>query len=149
MKPYGCQSLMCSGAVLLALLCTSFSFQKRFKLQSLGSCLERRISKSCHYSTLSETDIADKLRALKDDRDLKRNEQYASNLAAQKAEIEYRDFRSLHYHVEGSPLTASTYDYGFNTQSNDAFLVKDSSLGGSVPSGIITLAVTNFKREFG
>ena len=151
MKTCDCRTATCSLTILFALFSTSFSYQNRLKLQSPSTCLGRGISKSRHYcSPISEADIAAKLERLKSDRDLKRSELLASNLAAQKAEIEYRDFRSLHYHIEGSPLTTGTYDYGFNTQSNDVLLLnKNSGLGGSVPSGIITLAITNFKREFG
>ena len=112
---------------------------------------KRVTSKPLHQSSLrSGTDVQEKLRALRTERDQKRNELKASESAAKKAEVAYRDFRSLHSHIEGSPFTPGTYDYGFNTQSNDVLLVsKNSGLGGSVPSGIITLAVKNFKREFG
>ena len=151
MKSCDCRPTMCSVIVLFALLSRTFSYQNRQKHQFPNSCLGKGISKSRHYSSsISEADIAAKLRTLKGDRDAKRSELLASNVAAQKAEIEYRDFRSLHHHIEGSPLTTGTYDYGFNTQSNDVLLLsKNSGLGGSVPAGIITLAITNFKREFG
>lgn len=151
MRSCDCGPVMCSATVLFALFSTSFSFQNRLKLPFPSSSLGRGISRNRHYSSsISEAEIASKLQTLKSDRDIKRNELLASTLAAQKAEIEYRDFRSLHYHIEGSPLTTGTYDYGFNTQSNDVLLLnKNSGLGGSVPFGIITLAITNFKREFG
>lgn len=101
-------------------------------------------------SLKSLTDVEEKLRVLKIERDQKRNELRVSENAANRAENAYRDFRSLHSSIEGSPFTPGTYDYGFNTQSNDVLLVnKNSGLGGSVPAGIIKLAITNFKREFG
>ena len=86
----------------------------------------------------------------KAERDQKRSEMLASNLAAEKAEMAYREYRAQHYRIEGPSLTSGTYDYGFNTHTNDVLLVsKNSGIGGSVPSGIIKLALNNFKRELG
>lgn len=122
-----------------------------FKGQALKLYQRRKISTPLYQSSLkSVTDVQEKLRVLRSERDQKRNELRASENAANRAENAYRDFRAQHSQIEGSAFTPGTYDYGFNTQSNDVLLVnKNSGLGGSVPAGIITLAVTNFKREFG
>jgi hypothetical protein len=142
------QSLLLQSACFVALL---FSPSVAFKGQAQTFRHRRITSTPLYQSSLkSVTDVQEKLRLLRVERDQKRNELRASEYAANRAENAYRDFRSLHSHIEGSPFTPGTYDYGFNTQSNDVLLVnKNSGLGGSVPAGIIKLALTNFKREFG
>jgi hypothetical protein len=146
------------GSIMRSILLQSICFialllspSVSFKGQAQKFRYGRIISTPLYQSSLkSTTDVQEKLKLLRVERDQKRNELRASEYAANRAENAYRDFRSLHSHIEGSPFTPGTYDYGFNTQSNDVLLVnKNSGLGGSVPAGIIKLALTNFKREFG
>ena len=122
------------------------------QLQRLTAQTVSRASASVHKSSVrsESTEIAKKMSMLRADRDQKRREKIAADIATEKADMLYRDFRSQHGQIEGSPLVHGSYDYGFNAQSNDILLVnKNSGLCGSVPAGIVTLALTNFKREFG
>ena len=140
-------SLLC-----ILLFCTVISGFKRSTIPPFRSCLVDRISSFALKSSVRSeaADITKKLSALRSVRDRRRDDKLQADLAAQKAEIEYRDYRALHGHIEGSSFIPGTYDYGFNTQSNDILLVnKNSGLGGSVPAGIIKLAAANFKRELG
>ena len=111
-----------------------------------------KISSSIHRSTVrsESAEISKKLSSLRKERDIRRDQKAKADLAVQKAEIEYRNFRAANGHIEGSSFIPGTYDYGFNTQSNDILLVsKNSGVGGSTPAGIVQLATTNFKRELG
>lgn len=149
--PTGRHLILKPTAILLLFYSTCFSSVLRSTLHS-KVLVGNRISSttSLHSSLISESEVARKLKMFKAERDQKRNEMLASNLAAEKAEMAYREYRAQHYRIEGPSLTSGTYDYGFNTHSNDALLVsKNGGLGGSVPSGIITLAINNFKRELG
>lgn len=112
------------------------------------------------YSTLpaqssveSEIDVLNTLRRLKDEREQKRKEMLAANMAADLADTVYRDFRTAHKLTmipDHTILINGTYNYGFTSQSNDHLLLdKKNGLGGSVPSGAIILAFTNFQRELG
>ena len=151
MTSTGSSLLVKAASFLLLFYSKCFCVVQRPTLhaKTLGS---NRISSTTamHSSLISETDVARKLKMFKAERDQKRSEMLASNLAAEKAEMAYREYRAQHYRIEGPSLTSGTYDYGFNTHSNDALLVsKNSGIGGSVPSGIIKLALNNFKRELG
>jgi hypothetical protein len=149
--PPGRHLILKPTAILLLFYSTCFCSVLRSTLH-LKVLVGNRISSatSLHSSLISESEVARKLKMFKAERDQKRNEMLASNLAAEKAEMAYREYRAQHYRIEGPSLTSGTYDYGFNTHSNDALLVsKNGDLGGSVPSGIITLAINNFKRELG
>ena len=147
MTPRGSCLLLKSASFLLLFYSTCFCAGQRPTLHAKTLGANRILTTSIHSSLISETEVARKLKA---ERDQKRSEMLASNLAAEKAEMAYREYRAQHYRIEGPSLTSGTYDYGFNTHSNDALLVsKNSGIGGSVPSGIITLALNNFKRELG
>ena len=144
-------SLLKSAAFMLLFYSTCFSAVQRSTLHGkiLGAN-KFSSTTSLHSSLISDNDVARKLKLFRAERDQKRSEMLASNLAAEKAEMAYREYRAQHYRIEGPSLTAGTYDYGFNTHSNDVLLVsKNSGIGGSVPSGIIKLALNNFKRELG
>jgi hypothetical protein len=142
------RSILLQSICFIALL---LSRSVSFKGQAQKFRYGRITSTPLYQSSLkSTTDVQEKLKLLRVERDQKRNELRASEIAANRAENAYRDLRSQYSHIEGSSFTPGTYDYGFNTQSNDVLLVnKNSGLGGSVPVGIIKLAITNFKREFG
>ena len=142
--------LLKSASFLLLFYSTCFCAVQRPTLHAKTLGANRISTTSILSSLISETEVARKLKMFKAERDQKRSEMLASNLAAEKAEMAYREYRAQHYRIEGPSLTSGTYDYGFNTHSNDALLVsKNSGIGGSVPSGIITLALNNFKRELG
>lgn len=111
-----------------------------------------RVSSSTHRSSVraDPTDSSTKLSSLRKERDIRRDQKLKADLAAQIAEIEYQNFRIYNGHTEGSSFIPGTYDYGFNSQSNDILLVnKNSGLGGSTPVSLLELALTNFKRELG
>jgi hypothetical protein len=89
---------------------------------------------------------------LKEERELKRKEMIAANLAAEQADTVYKDFRDNNrvFNSAYPKRTSGTYNYGFTSQSNDVLLQdKKNGLGNSIPSGAIILAFTNFKRELG
>ena len=139
-------------ASLLLCCLISDGFRKITTRNVVGIDRAHRISSSPYRSTVrsESAEISKKLSSLRKERDTRRDQKSKADLAAQKAEIEYRNFRAANGHIEGSSFIPGTYDYGFNTQSNDILLVsKNSGLGGSTPAGIVQLATTNFKRELG
>jgi hypothetical protein len=92
------------------------------------------------------------LRKLKEEKEQKRKEMLDANVAAEQADMIYRDFRDNNKltNLDSPTRTSGTYNYGFTAQSNDVFSEdKKNGLGGSIPGGALQLAFTNFNRELG
>lgn len=117
----------------------------------------RNTFSTCSASTQLPTEIDNvenirTLRKLKEEKDQKRKEMLDANLAAEQADMIYRDFRDNNKltNLDYPTRTSGTYNYGFTAQSNDVFSEdRKNGLGGSIPGGALVLAFTNFNRELG
>mmetsp|Transcript_14276 Transcript_14276/g.19520 ORF Transcript_14276/g.19520 Transcript_14276/m.19520 type:complete len:575 (+) Transcript_14276:53-1777(+) len=97
---------------------------------------------------LSDSHLSNRLNQLKLEKERKRLELLATDVAIQQTISEINNLESSATYFENTRRTKGTYDYGFTSKSAGNLLAgKETIAGDSVPPSAIVLATDNFRRQ--